>query len=114
MIVRFNKEASRRSHYSAVDADAKENAGKASEAEKIVSDTKQDIADGKTPAVGVSATNSGRGYDTESTEEFIPTVLQGTVEEEPSAISDDDSPEIDPSAAAAAVTETNATKEEGS
>ena len=113
MIVRFNKEASRRSHYSAVDADAEENAGKASEAEKIVSDTKQDIAEGKTPAIGVSATNSGRGYDTASTEEFVPTVLQGTVEEEPSAISDDDSPEIDPSAAAAA-TETKATKEEGS
>lgn len=111
MVVRFNKEASRKSHY--LDANAEENAGKASEADKIVSDTKQDIAEGKTPAIGVSATNSGRGYDTASTEEFVPTVLQGTVEEEPSAISDDDSPELDPSGAVAA-TKAKATKEEGS
>ena len=113
MVIRFNKEASRRSQYLAADAIADDNAGKASEADKIVSETKQDIAEGKNPAVGVSATNSGRGYDTASTEEFVPTVLQGAVEEEPSAISDDDSPEIDSSAAATA-TEPKATKEEGS
>ena len=61
-------------------------ASKVSEADKIVMDTKQKIADGSTPPLGVSASNSGRGYDAVGSEEadFIPTALDGTLEEEPS------------------------------
>lgn len=36
---------------------------KISEAEKIILETKRKIAEGTTPAVGVSGSNSGRGHD---------------------------------------------------
>jgi protein phosphatase PTC1 len=63
-----------------------------SEVDKIVQETKQKIAEGSAPAVGVSASNSGRGHDSLAGEEFVPTTLDGTVEEEPTTISDDDRP----------------------
>lgn len=61
---------------------------KVSEADKIVLQTKQKIADGSTPAVGVSASNSGRGHDPVPIEEveFVPTLLEGSVEEEPTPL----------------------------
>ncbi|KAF9877950.1 protein phosphatase 2C [Colletotrichum karsti] len=73
------------------------NAAKVSEAEKIVQDTKKKIADGGTPAIGVSASNSGRGHDPASIDngDFKPTTLDGTLEEEPGPIDEnDDSPEV--------------------
>jgi protein phosphatase PTC1 len=81
--------------------------GPLSEADKIVRDTKQKIAEGTTPAIGVSASNSGRGHDPipppSSAEEgggggFKPTAIDGSVEEEPSTPSESegDSPEATP------------------
>ncbi|KAF4831255.1 Protein phosphatase 2C-like protein 1 [Colletotrichum tropicale] len=70
---------------------------KVSEAEKIVSETKKKIADGGTPAIGVSASNSGRGHDPASIDngDFKPTTLDGTLEEEPGPIEEKpESPEI--------------------
>lgn len=64
---------------------------KVSEVDKLVNETRQKIADGSTPAVGVSPSNSGRGHDPipVGEDEFVPTTLDGAVlEEEPSAISD--------------------------
>ncbi|QPG93943.1 hypothetical protein C2857_003719 [Epichloe festucae Fl1] len=69
---------------------------KISEAEKIVSETKQQIAEGTTPAVGISGSNSGRGYDVLLTDgnELVVTTLEEAVEEEPEPEDDeDDSPE---------------------
>ena len=91
-----------------------------SEVDKIVQETKAKIAEGSAPAVGVSPSNSGRGHDPLSAEEkeFVPTTLDGTVEEEPSAISDDESPEATPNLekptteTATATTETKSTKED--
>ncbi|KAF6812635.1 protein phosphatase [Colletotrichum sojae] len=73
------------------------NPAKVSEAEKIVRDTKQKIADGGTPAIGVSASNSGRGHDPAAIDngDFKPTTLDGTLEEEPGPIDEkDDSLEV--------------------
>ncbi|RFU72625.1 phosphatase 2c [Trichoderma arundinaceum] len=102
MIVRLDKEALSQSQNSQVSQDAEPessngDATKVSEADKIVADTKQKIAEGMTPAVGVSASNSGRGYDNNASaqeEGFVPTTLSDTVVEEPIAIEDDDSPEL--------------------
>ncbi|CAG9942085.1 unnamed protein product [Clonostachys rosea f. rosea IK726] len=100
MIVRLNKEALVHTQQSKDLGVETDNAPtRATEADKIVEDTKQKIADGTSPAVGVSASNSGRGYDPTTNEdgEFIPTTLDGTVlEEEPEAISDTESPEPKP------------------
>lgn len=104
MVVRLDKEALAQSQTSQ-DAEPEANHGaasKVSEADKIVMDTKQKIADGQTPAVGVSASNSGRGYDNASTDEktnegdFVPTTLSDALVEEPIAIEDSDSPELIP------------------
>lgn len=131
MIVRLDKEALAQSQTSQ-DAEPESNLGaasKVSEADKIIMDTKQKIADGSTPAVGVSASNSGRGYENAATNEnaptkanastnegdFVPTTLSDALVEEPIAI---DSPElgsleasIDKPAAAAAQESKNETKE---
>lgn len=102
MIVRLNKEALVSTQNSKDLGVETENAPtKASEVDKIVETTKQKIADGSAPAVGVSPSNSGRGYDpvTAEGEDFVPTALDGTVlEEEPEAISDTESPEEEPEA----------------
>ena len=93
MIVRFDKDAlvesqANRSSRLGVEGDRVPAGGKISETEKIVSAAKKQIADGG-PAVGVSASNSGRGREhipalnDESGESFTPTAIEGTVEEEP-------------------------------
>lgn len=90
MVVRLDKEALARSQASQ-DAEPEANHGaasKVSEADKIVMDTKQKIADGQTPAVGVSASNSANEGD------FVPTTLSDALVEEPIAIGDSDSPEL--------------------
>ncbi|KAI0014792.1 PP2C-domain-containing protein [Xylariomycetidae sp. FL0641] len=102
MIVRFDKAAlldhqNNKDHSIGVEGDHTTGGGKSSEADQIVSSTKQKIADGDVPAVGVSASNSGRGYDPapiEDHESFKPTVIQGSVEEEVSSVEDSDAPEV--------------------
>lgn len=100
MIVRLDKTSTTAQGQSTTESEAESDhsaAAKVSEAEKIVLDTKQKIAEGTAPAVGVSASNSGRGYDTIPTEggEFVVTTLRDPVEEETeSAVADDDSPEV--------------------
>jgi protein phosphatase PTC1 len=80
-----------------VEGDASETSGKVSEADKIVSSTKQMIAEG-TPAVGVSASNSGRGRDPipiNDSETFKPTALTGPVFEEPGSVDEaEESPKV--------------------
>jgi protein phosphatase PTC1 len=74
-------------------------AGKVSEAEKILKTTKAKIAEGSSSPVGVSACNSGKGHDNDSPPAedgetgFVPTVIEGPVEEEPASI--EDSPEVE-------------------
>ncbi|PHH91689.1 hypothetical protein CDD83_10673 [Cordyceps sp. RAO-2017] len=92
MIVRFDKEAAFQSQRVRHDsAESGTPTTKVSEVEKIVMDTRQKIADGSSPAVGVSASNSGRGYEPAAASEgdFMPTTLDETVEEEPTAIGED-------------------------
>ncbi|KAI0166518.1 phosphatase 2C-like domain-containing protein [Xylariaceae sp. FL1272] len=103
MIIRFDKAAlldqGNKERPIGVEGDTTSATGKVSEAERIVSVTKQKIADGDAPAVGVSASNSGRGHDPEPiTEAFTPTIIKGSVEEEPSAIDESDAPEVNESA----------------
>ncbi|RCI07569.1 hypothetical protein L249_1627 [Ophiocordyceps polyrhachis-furcata BCC 54312] len=96
MIVRFDKEAGPQN------VDAKNLSGeldgpavKVGEVEKIVMGTKQKIADGSLPAVGVSASNSSqRGNETAAASdgEFVPTTLDDMLEEEPAASTEDERP----------------------
>ncbi|ODA77083.1 hypothetical protein RJ55_07601 [Drechmeria coniospora] len=92
MIVRFDKEAAAKRLNAKPGGSESAACAKLSEVEKIVQDTKQKIADGSTPAVGVSASNNGRGYDIVASDEgsFVPTTLDGTVEEEPVVGKEDD------------------------
>jgi protein phosphatase PTC1 len=60
-----------------------------------------DAAETGTSAVGVSASNSGKGQDAAAAEPdnnadkgFVPTVIEGPVEEEPASIEDSESPEV--------------------
>lgn len=100
MIVRFDKAGlleSQKVKTIGVEGDSVDTSGKVSEADKIVISTKQKIAEGETPAVGVSASNSGRGHDPvpiKDSEAFKPTLLHGTVEEEPHSLDDSDAPEV--------------------
>ncbi|KAK3938344.1 phosphatase 2C-like domain-containing protein [Diplogelasinospora grovesii] len=103
MIIRFDKQAlldNQNNSAIGVEGDASTGVpGKVSETEMIVSTTKQKIAEGAAPAVGISASNSGRGHDPTLPEDaetanFTPTLIEGSVEEEPSSI--DDSPEVTP------------------
>ncbi|KOS21032.1 Protein phosphatase 2C -like protein 1 [Escovopsis weberi] len=93
MIVRMDKEGILRSQKGLpVVAGAVDRTSRVSEAEKIVQDTKQHITDGSTAAVGVSPSNNGAGFGQEGA--FVPTILNGAVEEEPGAIGEGDSPEV--------------------
>lgn len=102
MIVRFDKAALLENQHNkenpiGVEGDSTGVSGKVSEADKIVSSTKQKIADGDTPAIGVSASNGGRGHDPipiEDGDTFKPTIIEGPVEEEPSSLEDSDAPEV--------------------
>lgn len=93
MIVRFDKDALResqnnRDNHIGVEVDPASTGGKVSEAEKIVGVVRKQIAEGAS-AVGVSASNSGKGHDpirpdNESGDStFTPTTLEGSLEEEP-------------------------------
>ncbi len=97
MVIRFDKQAllenqNNKENPIGVEGDTSVAAGKVSESEKILSTTKQKIAESGTLPVGVSASNSGRGYDPTPLEDggdaFVPTIIEGTVEEEPSSIDD--------------------------
>ncbi|KAI1321265.1 protein serine/threonine phosphatase 2C [Xylariaceae sp. FL0255] len=97
MIIRFDKAAllsqNNKNQPIGVEGDESSAVGKISEAEKIVNSTKQKIAEGDTPAVGVSASNSGQGRDPdpiEDAEAFRPTIIEGSVEEEPASIEGND------------------------
>ncbi|OTB07948.1 hypothetical protein M426DRAFT_52795 [Hypoxylon sp. CI-4A] len=102
MIVRFNKAALLENQHNkenpiGVEGDSTSAGGKVSEADKIVSATKQKIAEGDTPAVGISASNSGRGHDLvpiDDGDTFKPTIIEGPVEEEPPSLEDSDAPEV--------------------
>ncbi|XXH04951.1 hypothetical protein Hte_011374 [Hypoxylon texense] len=102
MIVRFDKAALLENQHNkenpiGVEGDSTGVSGKVSEADKIVSSTKQKIADGDTPAIGVSASNGGRGHDPipiDDGDTFKPTIIEGPVEEEPSSLEDSDAPEV--------------------
>lgn len=96
MVVRFDKEALVDTHNSndgliGVEGDEAGSGARPSEADKIVNDIKQKIAEGGTPAIGVSASNSGRGHDSvaipPTDEAFKPTAIEGSVEEEPTVAS---------------------------
>lgn len=97
MIIRFDKQAlidnqTNKESAIGVEGDTPVVSGKISEVEKIINSTKQKIAEGDTPAVGVSASNSGRGHELppiEDANEFTPTMIDGVVEEEPALITDD-------------------------
>lgn len=93
MVVRFDKDALRDSQNNrenpiGVEADPASTSGKVSEVEKIVGVVRKQIAEGGS-AVGVSASNSGRGHDPihpdneDGDSSFTPTAIEGSLEEEP-------------------------------
>ncbi|RDA83956.1 hypothetical protein CP532_6898 [Ophiocordyceps camponoti-leonardi (nom. inval.)] len=96
MIVRFDKEAAPQKVDSKnFSGDLDGSAVKVGEVEKIVMDTKQKIADGSLPAVGVSASNSSqRANETvaASDGEFVPTTLDDMLEEDLVTTKEDESP----------------------
>lgn len=98
MIVRFDKTAILETQKDkSIGVEGDEGGGNVSEADKILSSTKQKIAEGGTAAVGISASNSGRGHDPipiSDGETFKPTSLEGPLEEEPGSIDDSDAPEV--------------------
>lgn len=113
MIVRLDKEALLQSqHQKDVGVESDTGPKVVSEVDRIVKETKQKIADGSTPAVGVSASNSGRGHDTISLEEkeFVPTSLGGAVAEENSTTTSDDVSTGELSAPETAIPKTKATE----
>lgn len=91
MVVRFQKDAllesqNNRDNPIGVEGDTTLASGKISETEKIVGDVKKQIAEGGT-AVGVSASNNGKGHDPvppdSASSDFTPTTISGSLEEEP-------------------------------
>lgn len=102
MIVRFDKAAllerqNNKENPIGVEGDNTNVGGNVSEADRIVSSTKQKIAEGDTPAIGISASNSGRGHDPvpiDGGDGFKPTIIEGPVEEEPPSLEDSDAPEV--------------------
>ncbi|KAI0902564.1 PP2C-domain-containing protein [Annulohypoxylon nitens] len=102
MIVRFDKAAllerqNNKENPIGVEGDNTNAGGNVSEADRIVSSTKQKIAEGDTPAIGISASNSGRGHDPvpiDGGDGFKPTIIEGPVEEEPPSLEDSDAPEV--------------------
>ncbi|KAI1212337.1 PP2C-domain-containing protein [Annulohypoxylon truncatum] len=102
MIVRFDKTAliehqTNKENPIGVEGDTTSAGGNVSEADRIVSSTKQKIAEGDSPAIGISASNSGRGHDLvpiDGGDSFKPTIIEGPVEEEPPSLEDSDAPEV--------------------
>jgi protein phosphatase PTC1 len=91
MIVRLDQEATAQGQTASEAEPGSDGAAvSASETDKLVSEAKQKIADGSAPAIGVSATNSGRGFDS-----VTAAPLEEAVEEEEAvADSELDGPEI--------------------
>ncbi|KAK8091875.1 hypothetical protein PG997_002236 [Apiospora hydei] len=102
MVVRFDKAAlleNQKDKSLGVEGESNAPTGKVSESEKILSSTKQKIADGGNPAIGISASNSGRGHDpipviNDNPEAFTPTTLDSAVEEEAPIPDFSDAPEV--------------------
>ncbi|KAK7909066.1 hypothetical protein PG985_014944 [Apiospora marii] len=102
MVVRFDKAAlleNQKDKSLGVEGEPNAATGKVSESEKILSSTKQKIADGGNPAIGISASNSGRGHDpipvtNDNPETFTPTTLDSAVEEEAAIPDFSDAPEV--------------------
>ncbi|KAF4591435.1 protein phosphatase 2C [Ophiocordyceps camponoti-floridani] len=98
MIVRFDKDAaSQRLDTKKCSAETDGSTARVSEVEKIVMDTKQKIADGSQPAVGVSASSSSRKGDESvaaNDGDFVPTALSETLEEEPAATKGEEGPAV--------------------
>lgn len=101
MIVRLDKQAllenqNNKEKAIGVEGDAATVSGRVSEAEKILKTTQAKIAEGSGSPVGVSASNSGKGHEPVQAEDgdtgFVPTVIEGSVEEEPASI--EESPEV--------------------
>lgn len=84
MIVRFDKNATAQS--ATEEKEPVPGVRKISEVDKILNDTRQRIANGTMPAIGVSATNNGRGYEPD----FIPEEDWETDDDEQQAKKDDD------------------------
>ncbi|KXJ94835.1 phosphatase 2C-like domain-containing protein [Microdochium bolleyi] len=102
MIVRFDKAAllesqNNKDNAIGVEGDVNTDAeGKVRETEKIIGSTKLKIAEGNTPAIGVSASNSGRGHDPVPIEDgdFKRTAIDGPVAEEPTPLEDLDGADV--------------------
>ncbi len=100
MVIRIDKDALAETQKASesligVEGDEAGSSAKPSEADKIVSTTKQNIAEGGASAIGVSASNSGRGHDVATPaaapageDTFKRTAIEGSVEEEPVSASD--------------------------
>lgn len=97
MIIRLDKEAllehqNNKDKAIGVEGDPATASGKVSEVEKILKNAQAKAAEDGGPSVGISASNSGKGHDPlaaeEASAEFVPTVIQGPVEEEPASIVD--------------------------
>lgn len=116
MVVRFDKAAlleSQNDKENPIGVEQVAQSGRVSEAEKIVRDTEQKIAEGGVPAVGVSGANNARGRDSAPAPppltapvevdngDFKPTALDDTPEEEPNSADGEGSA---PKAAEAAAT----------
>jgi len=95
MIIRLDKQAllenqNNKEKAIGVEGDATALPGKVSEVEKILKTTQAKLAEGGSSPLGVSASNSGKGHDPAAAEDgdkgFIPTVIEGPVEEEPASI----------------------------
>ncbi|GAP89734.1 putative protein phosphatase 2C [Rosellinia necatrix] len=115
MIIRFDKAAllgqNNKDRHIGVEGDSTGDSGKISEAEKIVSSTKQKIAEGDAPAVGVSASNSGRGRDPTPVDQgdtFKPTVIKESVEEEPTPTIEEEEVVNSPEASGQGITDKDA------
>ncbi|KAL2188507.1 PP2C-domain-containing protein [Thermothelomyces heterothallicus CBS 203.75] len=95
MIIRLDKQAllenqNNKEKAIGVEGDPSTASGKVSEVEKILKNAQAKVAEDGSPSVGVSASNSGKGHDPSTAEDgnagFVPTVIQGPVEEEPASI----------------------------
>ncbi|TQV91840.1 protein phosphatase 2C [Cordyceps javanica] len=93
MVVRLDKDGIQQASKGAADPAGETATSKTTtttEADKIVAETKQNIADGAIAPVGVSASNNSRGAD----DDFVPTTLHEPVVEEEVAVVDDEDAEV--------------------
>ncbi|KAK4106305.1 PP2C-domain-containing protein, partial [Parathielavia hyrcaniae] len=93
MIIRLDKQAlieNQLNKDKAIGVEGDPAAGKVTESEKILNSSKTMIAEGAGSPVGISASNDGKGHDPspppDADKGFVPTVIQGPVEEEPASV----------------------------